>query len=730
MFTARTSFASVTTRSRTRRHVLPLALNREQSTDRSNANSVFQNVSLFSDTCGIKRSPREPVVSPSTSSTQDVSYTKKHNPHDHSSAEDDNGSSHETTPSSQTPSTAPINTQLDLRSPVDSLRYAFLGPYSKIRSQNISRQLFKNLNVTPLGVSSTPKQQAQSQPREQHRNQQPRNEYLRKRPTQFLQEGGFEPVKVSESSNDTARNINDATLSASSTAAAKSPDQQELRSRLQSVRFQEISVDLIRAQIRACREPEDIMRVMDVALRRMPNPQHSKNRPFSWSEELAPENDHNVPQYLTNPAAAYFATSSVQYSIAKRLAHQGFERAERFAASEYKPINNIKTRVLACANTLLHRFRSHDPLLVLDLPIIRTALLTAVSCKNWSALQTWLCEWRAWTNAYSHGAMATKNVSILFIELCSSIISSNQESPLDSHNKRALHLILNPMFDHKSTSPTDQHIRSFLQKFHRPSANVWQCNYAELLSYINALALCSDPKAILAEYISFKTYSHLHMSMHDDFNTLSDSQATSLAKLPAVFADILFKQGANKEAWQIWQDSTFDYVRGSDKPKVKRLRLQGHGTSRLNALNTADFRKLDATVKRELIFNTAEDLLFDLAFRRTQVGDQIPQMDEWKMGLVDEALATRLEPELLDLERKLRITWNHETEVHKVGQDSWFFGGAEDEESDTNDKGEVAGKRAVDSGWHEENLGSRSDYAGKIGDGKLKRGQVVMDAVG
>ena len=207
--------------------------------------------------------------------------------------------------------------------------------------------------------------------------------------------------------------INGVQQDAMATELEKAPAQD--RERILST----LTADLIRFQIRACRSPDDILRVMSVSLR--PLSGKPGNASLLSTEREDPPQSTNGNR-VSNPAAHYFAGPSIQHAIAASLTRPPLDReyrtSDRSGQISQQPNRNLPQgsaeapfeaqRVLACLNTLLRRFRTHDPPLPIEFPIIEVALRTAARSHNYAALRLWLGILNEWKVARANPSTSSE----------------------------------------------------------------------------------------------------------------------------------------------------------------------------------------------------------------------------------------------------------------------------------------------------------------------------------
>ncbi|KAL9054472.1 MAG: hypothetical protein Q9162_004118 [Coniocarpon cinnabarinum] len=307
-----------------------------------------------------------------------------------------------------------LTDHLDLSSPVDVFRRYLLGPDTRIRSRILNDRMLK-------AQTDTPHQRLGNR----NRTAQPSLEewFMKRRPTH-----GSRRVRVIEDDTET-RTPSEGTYVRNELEEYDDRDpfhQTDLQPDLN--RYPELHdeehhrehervsstliADSVRFQIRACRSPEDIRRTVTNCLRPIPNPNHPKHNSSAFASDTPhPRATTSEPLFLTNPAAYYVSSPHVQYAIASTLSRQPIDKdyniisEEEHARALRNPLSRLHRstrtpfepkRILICINTMMHRFRAHDPPLVIELPIIEVGLLSAAQDQNYSALRLWLSVWRQW----------------------------------------------------------------------------------------------------------------------------------------------------------------------------------------------------------------------------------------------------------------------------------------------------------------------------------------------
>ncbi|KAL9087344.1 MAG: hypothetical protein Q9159_003690 [Coniocarpon cinnabarinum] len=306
-----------------------------------------------------------------------------------------------------------LTDHLDLSSPVDVFRRYLLGPDTLIRSRILNDRMLK-------AQTDTPHQRLGNR----NRTAQPSLEewFMKRRPTH-----GSRRVRLIEDETET-RNPSEGTyvrneLEDDDRDPFHQTDLQPDLNRYSELHDEEhhhehervsstLIADSVRFQIRACRSPEDIRRTVTNCLRPIPNPNHPKHKSSAFASDTPhPRATTSEPLFLTNPAAYYVSSPHVQYAIASILSRQPIDKdyniisEEEHARALRNPLSRLHRstrtpfeprRILICINTIMHRFRAHDPPLVIEVPIIEVGLLSAAQDQNYSALRLWLSVWRQW----------------------------------------------------------------------------------------------------------------------------------------------------------------------------------------------------------------------------------------------------------------------------------------------------------------------------------------------
>ena len=578
-----------------------------------------------------------------------------------------------------------LSTQLELSSPIDNLRRFLLGPESIIRSRILNERMRKAQSDTLRSRRAVKNGHPQPTLEDWFVRRNPKMDTLRLRAGRDIEETLEIGETEKDSGYDSVSRFDDeyepnilhgkkAAYHYSGTrnlSPGRKPEQ-DVHHR------QTLTADLIRFQIRACRSPEDVLRVVTVSLRPLPNPEHA-----SSDAPTTPASRHSSS--LTNPAAHYLSSPHVQYNIAMILSRPPPDQA-------YGPVNAASThpettleppksseplydptRVLACLNTLLHRFNTHIPPLSVDISIITCALQAAAVSLNYSSLRLWthaLKKWRdtklsqlsqlSQPNAYyiytqRNQSMVASTLSTLYSAVVGPDVDADTlPAPLPAKEGAALKLSLSELCDMMGEHDWVAH-RTYVSLLvacgpaaKDTLADLWTAVSSRPYIRYGAPPLTRRSNARIKKYtlavadgdkVRYNSLRNLHRKRKRRQHATRATQDAAAQMLPADFVDAFSALGDKESAWQVFQRTAFSAglfgAAGTDRdlPTLK----WPPGRERLFGFLLAEFEK----------------------------GGSIPRLrlTEEENAVLVVHLERQLTERLMELEETLGVRWDGDTHV-------------------------------------------------------------------